>query len=191
MPLIDIETQPESLTNFNARKVEELATAALIAGGYTFPPILPVTISDENTLINITIESGTYNEIETADIIDILNGVCLDPTRNDLTEDQQELADLQNKLDNAIADIAIINDVPGGLKDQINAATTGLKDRLLTNAAWNAIPTTAAGAHQKADTIRLVLRDTLTLIVDHLNVSLHGARADKFELKHIQDVLEE
>lgn len=88
MSLIDIETSPGSLTNFNPPKVEELATAALISGGFTFPPILPVSISDGNDRISVTVEESAYNETQRANILSILNAVCTDPTRNQQTQTQ-------------------------------------------------------------------------------------------------------
>lgn len=171
---------------FNPAKVFELMVSALTAAGYTFPPLSAVLPEPTNTTLTVSFEDGTYSQQQIGAMIAILDAVAADPTRNDPTEDQQEAIDLQNKLDNAIADIAVINAVPGGLKDQINAVTTGLKDRLLTNAAWNALTTDA-----QADLLRQVQRDTLTLVVDVLNVVLRGARADKFELRYIQQQEEE
>lgn len=165
--LIDIETQPGSLTPpFNPRKVEELMIAALAAGGFTIPPILPPTVDEGNTLLNVTVESGTYDETQTAEIVAILNAVCIDPTRNDLTEEQVEEADLQAKIDAMVADIGAITDV-GGLHDQ-----------LLANAAWNALTTDA-----QADVLRGVLRangiDYHDIVLDLLRSVRYLLRMEK------------
>lgn len=188
--MIDINSTEVLVLPFNVVKVDQLRTTALIAGGFTIPPIVPVIILSVDATISVQVPDGQYTQQEIDAIVSILNAVVLDPTRNDLTENQQEDNDLSNKLDHAKDDIDTINN-PGGLRDQINATTTGLDDRLLTNAVWNALPTNVAGAHQKADLLRQVLKDTLALIDNHLQVSLHGARADKYELKYIQDRLDE
>src|SRR5690348_12698740 len=140
MAYIDIDGTPGSLVPpFNPDKLNELLVAALTAGGFTSPPLVVNEVGPENTLLNVSVPEGTYTAQQVAQIVAILNAVAADPTRNNLTEDQQEVADLQNKLNISKADIDIINAVPGGLKDQINAANTGLKDRLLTNVAWSAL----------------------------------------------------
>lgn len=178
--MIDVYSTVALVPPFNIDKMYELVQTGITQGGFTIPPVEMTTIylGDESIYVLVPDE---YTQQQIDSIVTILNAVVVDPTRNDLTDDQQEAADLANKLANAIADIGVITDVPGGLKDQINATTTGLKDQLLTLTAFNAL-----SAADRDRLLRSVLLDTLKLIVDHLNVTTHGARADKFELRYIQ-----
>lgn len=168
MPIMDIDSTVTLAQPFNPPKVEELTTAALIVGGYTFPPLMPVSVSEGNTLLNVQVESGTYNQTQIDDIVSILNVVCVDPTRNDLTEEQIEQAQLEARIEAMIADLAAITD------------TGGLDDQLLTNVAWNALT-----ADAQADILRGLYRagagniDYRDIILDLLRSTRYLLRMEK------------
>ena len=168
---------------FNPERVAELVNLQ-----FTIPPVAFAPVGAEDTRLII----GLPNPVTQADIDDALaklNAICVDPTRNDPTAEQQEaedlaaeLASIQGYIDDANTDIGAIND-PGGLRDQINADTTGLIDQLLTNAAWNLTP-----VDDQADILRTVVKALLVITRQHLTISVHEARADKFELREIRSI---
>lgn len=187
---------------FNPEKVGELSVAALTGVGLTDAWIFEITAA--NSLITFAVPQDTaQNVIDNA--IAALNAVCIDPTRNQLTEDQKDDASVAAKIVSAKANKALIKgpeDANGqqtgpGLKDKINGNTTlgvtGLKDRLLTNAAWNALTTA-----QKLDVLRDNQRGVggatpfdghLDITFAILNIILDGTQADLTELRLLRDRL--
>lgn len=100
----------------NSPKVQELLATALAAGGFTIPPIVLKDVGPEDTVLSIGVEAGTYNEQQIAAIVAILDAVAADPTRNGLTDEQQEAADLQNKLNNVLAAITELGTITDALE---------------------------------------------------------------------------
>lgn len=100
---------------FNPPKVEELEAAALSEGGFNPPECEVVPVSDGNQYLNVLVEVGFYSPEQIDEIVAILNAVCVDPTRDELTEEQQEAADLQNKLDNVVAAITELGAINAAL----------------------------------------------------------------------------
>lgn len=184
-----VETSAGTLTpgDYKPDRVAELVNIALAALGLPIPPTAFIGVGDEDTLIAIMLPSPTQQQKD--DALTALNAVCVDPTRNNLSSSEidaadlaAELATIADKITDANADIAAINDL-GGLKDQINATTTGLIDQLLTNAAWNALT-----ADEQADILRTVLKAALIIMRQMLVIDTHQARADKFELREIRSI---
>lgn len=165
--------------DFNPDRVAEMVNTQLATAGSLIPPVAYLGCGPLDTLIDVALPNpASQQDIDT--VLGILNGICTDPTRSQLTEEQEEDADLQAKLDLAKADITLIAGA-GGLKEQITTDVTGMDARLLAVADFNAL-----SAADRDRLLRAVLKDTLALINKHLTASVHGARADKFELRYIQ-----
>lgn len=184
MAIIDIDGTPGSLVPpFNPDKLNELLVAALATGGFTIPPLILSGVGSGNTLLNVSVPEGTYTPQQVTQIVAILNAVAADPTRNQLTQAQQDAADLAVELTTIntniaalTADIALVNG-PGGYKDQINATTTGLKDQI-KNSVWN--PLTNA---QKVDLLHTVVQAMLDIQIGQLNIDVDEAKSAKTSLK--------
>lgn len=126
----------ETLTAFNPDRVAELVNAAFIVGpdgvGY-------LGTGPEDTLVEVYLPpSAAQDEIDAA--IVRLNAICIDPTRNDLTAEQQEAADLatelaqiQTRIDAVAADIIVDTGDNSAVPP-----TTGLKGTLQA-ANWNTL----------------------------------------------------
>lgn len=100
--------------DYNPAKINELAVAAVSPFAVTFDVYIQPTTNDEAELISFAVPSGTAQTAVNA-IIAALDAVCVNPARNELTEEQTEAAQLQNKIDNAVADIATLtNDTTWG-----------------------------------------------------------------------------
>ncbi len=159
---------------FNADKVAELVNAGMAAIGRSIPPVAYLGTEPLDTTVSI----GLPNPVTQADIdaaMAQLVAVCNDPTRNDLTAEQQaeldlaaELAAIQAKIDADTADIALITTAsPDAL------ALTGYK-AAFASAAYNAL--------SDVDKFRL-LRMTVLAI---LNILLDMLKAQRYVLRTIK-----
>ena len=153
--------------------------AQQIRSAFAGRDIWSINVSDYGATITVAIaETGNPDPSDTAIIV----AVVAAHNPNELTPEQQEAADLAAEL----ADIqARINELKADV-DAINN-TGGLKDRLLTNAAWNALT-----AGQKADLVRDILKGVggatpfsgvLDIQVSQLSIDVHEAKANIFSLR--------
>lgn len=154
---------------YNPEKVAELVNAQ-----FSIPPIAFAPIGPDDTRLSIGLPAGaTQADIDAALLK--LNAICADPTRNDLTADQQaaadlaaELAAIQTRIDAMAADIIVdagdANAVP---------PTTGLKGTLQA-ANWNSLT--------DAQKIALLRTDMQAMINNQLDL----LRAVRYLLRQVK-----
>lgn len=147
---------------YNPDKVNELAVAVATPLAVDIDIYIQPTTNTYATLISFAVTAGTAQNTVDA-IVAAMNAVCVDPTRNDPTEEQSEDAQLQARIDAMVADIGAVAD-PGGLHDQ-----------LLANAAWNALT-----ADAQADVLRGVMRANG---IDYHDIVLDLLRAVRYLLR--------
>ncbi len=92
MEYIDITSTEVLVPPYNILKVNELRINALIQGGYTIPPVVPIEIMDGDENISVQAPEGEYTQQQINAIVAILNAVALDPTRNNQTQAQTNAA---------------------------------------------------------------------------------------------------
>jgi len=97
--------QHSLIAPYNPARCMELISAAFP------PPAVPSEVGPEDWQLSVYLPNPVSPE-DYAAAVATLTALGSDPTRNDLTEEEQERAAIQNKLDNAVADIAALTD-PG------------------------------------------------------------------------------
>lgn len=150
---------------FNIDKLYELIRTHLTQGGFSFPPIEQPVIETNDASLRVLVPEGQYTQLQLDAIINALNLAAADPTRNDLTEDQVELAEINARIDFMTAGVGAINN------------TGGLNDQLLTNSAWNAL-----SADAQADILRNLYRANQPAL-DYRDILVEVLKSVKWLLK--------
>ncbi len=181
---------------FNPERVAELVNLV-----FTIPPIAFASVDSTDSRLIIGLPNPvTQEQIDVALVK--LNAICVDPTRNDLTEDQIDNASVAAKLQAARTNRDTVRgpftngvQTAAGLKDHLTGNTAfsislGWSDQLLTNSGWNALT-----ADDQTDILRKVLKGAggqkgvLDILLPILNILIDGSQADLTELRLIRDNL--
>lgn len=194
------ETVPDSLQKpFNPDRVAELVNAQFL-----IPPTMFRGIGADDTLLSV----GLPNPVTQADIdaaIAKLNAVCVDPTRGDLTADQQEAQDMGD-IDAQIVDIRADRDLlrgkrvnrvqtTAGDRDHVNGGTfglTGIKPPMV-KATFDAL----ASDRARLEALRFALmgnasqKGIVDILLDLIDSDVHGTNADIETLQDVKKLLAE
>jgi hypothetical protein len=159
-------------------------------------------------MLNVSVTDGFYSPEQIAQIVAILDAVAADPTRNDLTEEQEEqqdIGDIESQLVAVRADRNLIRgprvnkvQTGPGLKDHVKGTfgQTGIEPPLV-KATFNALPDNPA----KIEALRFALmggtvngvvqKGLIDVVMGILNSDLNGINADIETLTDVKKLLEQ